>query len=322
MVAMPVTTVPTGELVMPRSTPADRNPAAVYLAGLAPTGRAGMASRLRQVARLLGADDWPEVPWQNLRYQHVAAIRTQLQEQGLAPATVNATLAALRGVAEAAYNLELIDADTWQRIRQVKAVRGERLPAGRALSAGELAALMGACANDAGNAGVRDAAIIALLYGAGLRRAEVVALDVSDYNPETGQLRVLGKGDKERLMPITNGAADAMADWLTVRGEEPGPLFCRINKGGRVSQRGMSGQALYAMLRKRGAEAGVRPFTPHDLRHTFIGDLLDAGADIVTVQRLAGHANVQTTARYDRRPEETKRKAVNLLHVPYRRRLA
>lgn len=74
------------------------------------------------------------------------------------------------------------------------------------------------------------------------------------------------------------------------------------------------------MLTKRAALAGVKDLSPHDWRRTFAGDLLDAGADLVTVQKLMGHADPKTTAAYDRRPDAAKRRAVDLLHVPYRRR--
>jgi len=156
-----------------------------------------------------------------------------------------------------------------------------------------------------------------VLYGAGLRRAEVVALSVSDYDPETGALVVKGKGNKERTAFIDNGAADAMAAWLLIRGNEEGPLFCPITQTGHVVIRPMTDQAVYAILRSRAVKAKVRRFSPHDLRRSCVSDLLDAGVDISVVQQFVGHANVTTTARYDRRGEQAKKRAAKSLHVPF-----
>ena len=105
-----------------------------------------------------------------------------------------------------------------------------------------------------------------------------------------------------------------------MRGNWPGALLCAVDKAGRVQQAGISGAAVYRALQKRGEQAGLKPFTPHDLRRTFAGDLLDAGADISTVQRLMGHANTNTTAGYDRRGERAKREAVGRLHMAWTRR--
>jgi site-specific recombinase XerD len=138
------------------------------------------------------------------------------------------------------------------------------------------------------------------------------------YNEAEGNLVVSGKGNKERLVPVTGGAAEALADWLTVRGHNPGPLFVGVgnrNQGGELTT-----QAIYNMLRTRVKEAQITAVSPHDFRRTFVGELLDAGADIVTVQKLVGHADPATTARYDRRGERAKRRAVELLHVPYSQR--
>jgi site-specific recombinase XerC len=175
-------------------------------------------------------------------------------------------------------------AEDFHRAADLQAVRGETLPRGRALGAGELAALMGACSKDPGSAGARDAALLALLHGGGLRRSEAVALDLADYAVDTGQLTIrAGKGHKDRTAWVTNGSSLALADWLAVRGDEPGPLFTAIGKGGRLSHDRLSGQAIHVMLRKRAKQAGVMHLSPHDLRRSFVSHLLDAGADITTV---------------------------------------
>ncbi len=160
------------------------------------------------------------------------------------------------------------------------------------------------------------------MYATGIRRASVVALDFDDYDMRVYTLRVrAAKGQTEYLVHVAqDGAQRALADLLDVREDAAGPLFWPINKGGRSVNRRLSAQAIYNMLRKRAEQVGVDHFSPHDLRRTLAGDLLDAGADIVTVQRILGHAHVTTTARYDRRPEEVKRKAASLIHVPYRGR--
>ena len=118
-------------------------------------------------------------------------------------------------------------------------------------------------------------------------------------------------------MPLNTGQLAALEDWLAVRGTTPGALLWPINKGATLTPRRMTSQAIYNVMQKRGQEAGVTEFSPHDFRRTYAGDLLDAGADIVTVAQLMGHADVTTTARYDRRPAETRRKAANLRHTPY-----
>jgi len=308
-------------LVPVAGTPADKNPALVYLAGLAPGSRRTMRQALDAIARTLsgGICDAETLPWGALRFQHTAAIRAKLAEDH-EPATANKMLAALRGVLRSAWQLGQLTAEDYHRAIDLKGVKGSAVAAGRELQAGELSALLSACGDDASPSGARDGAVIAVMYAAGLRRAEVVATDLADYDAATGRLVVHGKGHKERTAYLINGAAAALADWLTLRGDAPGPLFVPVGKGGRVDVRRMTAQAVWNLLEKRAGEAGVREFSPHDLRRTFVSDLLDAGADIATVAKMAGHANVQTTARYDRRPEDAKRKAAGLLHVPYPRR--
>jgi site-specific recombinase XerD len=307
-------------LALTTSTDLDKHPAEVYLASLGTGSRRAMRGALDTIAAMLTGDrcDAFSIQWGALRYQHAAAVRAALAER-YAPATANKMLSALRGVLKEAWRLGLIETEDYHRAADLPAVRGETLPRGRAISTGELRSLFAVC-NDGTQAGARDAALLALLYGAGLRRAEAVSIDMKDYDRETGALNVRhGKGNKARTSYATNGSKDALDAWLAVRGDAPGPLFVPVLKGGRVTVRQMNNQAVMDILIKRATQAGVKSVSPHDFRRTFIGDLLDAGADISTVQKMAGHASVSTTSRYDRRGEAAKQKAAELLHVPFQR---
>lgn len=302
-------------------------PAEVYIARLAQGSRRTMRAALENLAVLAGAESAAGFPWDRLRYEHTTALRSLLvdavDDGRLAVSNANKHLSALRGVLKEAWRLGALSAEDYQRAVDVPNISGEALPAGRALEAGEIDALFRACMTDVRPAGARDAALLACLYSGGLRRSEVVALEVDGYDEPTGRLRVKrAKGRKQRDVWLTGGARDAMADWLAVRGTAPGPLFVAVSKGGALGHRAISGQAVRAMVDRRARASGLAHFTPHDMRRTFVGDLLDAGADLVVVQKLAGHAQPTTTARYDRRDDRSKRKASGLLHVPYRRRPA
>ena len=295
-----------------------QHPALVYLARLAPSGRRVQRTALETIARLLtgGAAGATDCPWWQVRYAHTQAVRTVLAET-YAPATANRHLSALRGVMAECWRLGLTGVEDYRRAVDLAPVRSTSPPAGRALSAGELAALFATCTGGRPS-DARDAALLALGYGTGLRRAELVALNASDYDPETGRLTVRrGKGGKARTVWATHPTRTATEAWLAMRGDASGPLLCPVSKSGQVTIRRLSGQAIRAALLRRAGNAQVAAFSPHDLRRTFVGDLLERGADIAAVQQLAGHASVTTTARYDRRPDTARRRAAELLHIPY-----
>ena len=295
-----------------------RNPVVIYLASLGPGSRRTMTHGLRVVAQILmkTVTDPTTILWWKLQYQHVQGIRTILTER-YAHTTANKILSALRGVLRETWRLGYIDGEKFHRITDFKAVPGETVMAGRKLEQGELLALVNNCAGDPSPAGVRDAAILALLYAAGLRRSEVVALDLADYDTDTGGLKILAsKGNKARTVYLGNGAKAAMTGWIDVRGDEAGPLLYRIRKGGKIVAMRLTDQAIWVILEKRLSQARVKPFTPHDLRRTFAGEMLDAGVDLVTVQHLMGHASPVTTSRYDRRDEKTKMEAATKIHFP------
>lgn len=306
-------------LKITKSIPLDRCPAAVYLAQLKQSSRRPQKQALDLVASILtsGSADCLTLNWAAVRYQHTAAVRARLLD-GYAPATANRILSAVRGVLEQTWLLGQMSAEDYHRAARLAPVNGETLPAGRELLAEEIASLIQSCIQDGSPIGTRDAAIIAILFGAGLRREEITTLNLDDYDVENTKLVVRGKRSKQRTAYLGEGAVAALTGWLEIRGKDAGPLFLAVKRGKRLRQgRRLSPQSIYYLLKIRAKKAGVKTFTPHDLRRTFVSRLLDSGVDIAIVAKMAGHSNIQTTARYDRRPEEAKRRAANLLQIPY-----
>jgi integrase/recombinase XerD len=148
--------------------------------------------------------------------------------------------------------------------------------------------------------GLRDVAMLELLYGAGLRASELISLDVEHCNFDAGFLRCIGKGNKERIVPLGQAASRAISRYLTDqrpqlirRQEDARALF--VNRYGKRLTR----QRLWQLLRHYAAAGLItKPIGPHTLRHSFATHLLERGADLRIVQELLGHASVSTTQRY------------------------
>lgn len=273
-----------------------------YLIGLGSTkSRVTARSILNNVAVMMGANDSFSLNWPALRRDHIIAIVAGLQKRNLAPATINTYLTIIKGVMRECWQKKQIDIDTLERIKSVKRVRGSRLAKGRAVSQNELTALLAAC-DDGSLTGIRDAALLSLMVGCGLRRSEVVSIDAASLVFDDRAIRVIGKGDKERMVYLPDAAWNRLIAWMDdVRGFWDGPLFLRIRKSGDVTPGRLTDQAVYHILNSRRIMAGISELSPHDLRRTFATRLLANGEDISTVKDAMGHASITTTQQYDKR---------------------
>jgi site-specific recombinase XerD len=315
-----------GEL-MPRGHMgrADLHAPSVYLASLSEGSRRAMKGALQIIADIVssGRCDWQTLPWGELRFQHTQAIRTSLAEK-FAVGYARKILSALRGCLKAAWRLGQIPTDEYQRAVDIEPIRGSRQLKGRQIKTRELDKLFEVCEKDKTLFGIRDTAILSMLFGGGLRRREMATFQLEDYDEEGGEVKVAkGKGNKERTTYAGRDTRDAMDDYLKVRGRDAGPMFLPIRSGrarkdgtkptARFEMRQMNDQAIWDIIQKRVAQAGIDSLSPHDFRRSMISELIDLGVDLSTIQKIVGHANINTTAGYDRRPERAKKAAAELL---------
>ena len=230
-----------------------------------------------------------------------------LATRGFARRTIARRASALRRYFGWARRVGVITSDPTAGL---SAPRGEaRLP--RVLRPHELRTLLDEAEVSDGPVGLRDIALLELLYGSGLRVAEATALDVDDLDLSRGQVRVWGKGAKQRVVPLSDPAVDALRRWLA---DGRGALATEASPAGAVflNQRGrrLTPRDARRVLDRRSAA----PTHPHALRHTFATHLLDGGADLRVVQELLGHADLATTQRYTHVSKERLRTVFDATH--------
>lgn len=296
---------------------ADRSPVVAMLGSLKPGSRRIYGQSLRRVAALLTGNENSPLRWESIQPAHVGMIRQALSETD-SKATVNRHMASLRAVLSACWKMGYLSHETFQLFHgetKSKPVSRSKWDTGRLITGEEFAMLLETC--DSSPLGIRDAAMLSVMFYAGLRRSEVASITVGQYDRKARLLvDVVGKGDKTRPVPIPVNArlAARLNSWVAVRGNEPGPLFQSIRRGGHITGQGLTSQAVYNAVSAHVDAAGLdSDIAAHDFRRTFITNALTASGNPVLVADIAGHSDPATTARYDRSGLESYREFMEKL---------
>ena len=241
------------------SLPEVQNPLALYLARLAPSSQLTMKYVLQDAADRLGfvEMDIHEVPWHQLQPGHVIALVAALREDGYAPNTSSLYVNAIRGVTNEAWRQSLISHEHLLKMRSVKPMAGTRLSKGKNIRRTLIRELMDVCAADPRPQGRRDAAIIAILYGSGMRKSESVNLDLAQIDFAERSLQVTGKGNKQLIKYAPTWAFTVLNDWLELRRSclpegqsDDAFLFNRIRRGSHITRDRITKHAIYFIAKQ------------------------------------------------------------------------
>jgi integrase len=309
-------------------------PADAYLAALeSEDSKRNMGYALDIFAAFLSGGTFGrgQIPWHQLNAEHRDAVRGHLVERyqerisrgrrRANPVSVNNRLAAWRGVLRHAWDKGLMTTDEFQRVAKAPHLPGRREPKRRFVAEDALARIFRCCALDPnGAAGARDAALIALYFGCGMRRFEALSLFLGDIDMRQDGwiVTVIGKRNKERTLGIPIGAAGFIHRWLEHRGWQPGPLFCPIRKSGVLvpQPQPMTTKVGNNIVERRLLAAGVPRFSPHDLRATST-TILAGLLDLFQTMDWAGHEDANTTRGYVVQATNRAQEIAAKLHVPH-----
>lgn len=228
-------------------------------------------------------------------HEHVERYASDLRLRGYAPASVERHMAAVKGFHRFLAREDYCPSNPAGLVPLPKIP--DRLPC--AITVQQADALLSQPFRE-GPLGLRDRAILEVLYGCGLRVSELTGLDLSDLFLEEGILRVMGKGSRERAVPVGGMAQEALTAYLEAGRPKlaksiarPTPAVFLNARGGRISR-----QSVHSMVRDAGRSIGVDDLHPHTLRHSFATHMLEGGADLRAIQEILGHADISTTQVY------------------------
>ena len=221
-----------------------------------------------------------------------------LVQQGKSRSTISRRTASIRSFTAWAYRRGYLDSDPGLLVTSARG--DQKLPQVQTPSdTAELLSYAATCAREENSpAAIRDWTILETIYATGIRVSEVCSLDTTSIDQQGMTLRVIGKGNKERVVPFTRACLSALQAWLShgrpsLAIPEAGRALFVGDKGRRIDPR-----VIRAMIHRMCAQAGVRDLTPHALRHTAATHILAGGADLRAVQEMLGHSSLQTTQRY------------------------
>jgi integrase/recombinase XerD len=306
---------PAGAELAEKPAPPRENPVRVYLGSLqSVNSRRTMVDALRRLMRVMAQkpERFASFPWWKLTPGQTVEIRRRLLEGAdeFSINTVKVALSALKGVLFQSFRLGYVDGDAYQRAASWGRVTGDDpILAGRMLTQEEIAAVRAAYDALPPLEAALDGALFEVGLTAGARLHELAYRKLEDLSEDVKTLRIVGKRRKVRTAYLPPHTGAVLESWLAQRdalGIEGDSLFVHVLDGAPTAVRPSPWQ-VWDRMRRLGEAAGVK-FTPHDLRRTFISHALEK-TDIVTVQKMAGHADPRTTARYDRRPALKQEKA-------------
>jgi integrase len=242
----------------------------------------------------------PQLPRPPFSKATIQAFRVALENRGLAGATINIRLSALRKLASEATDNALLSPELAAGISRVKGVKRLGVRAGNWLSR-EAAQTLLDSPDSSTLKGRRDRAILAVLLGCALRRSELAGLTLEHIQQRDSRWVIVdlkGKGGRVRTVPMPTWVKSAIDAWASAAGIAEGILFRPINRGGRMWGSQFSEKVVWQALQKYAAACGLRGLAPHDCRRTCAKLCRDAGGELEQIQMLLGHASIQTTERY------------------------